>query len=130
MQELLVLGGEGGGVVLAGEVEVAEHLVVDVDRHAEHPGGRRFGPAGADLGEAVLPGVRGAERRVPCAGQLGGAVHDVLERGAQFELGTDAQHRFEQPGEVGDAVTRAGRARAQVVASGSRTSGSILPSSM
>jgi hypothetical protein len=54
----------------------------------------------------------------------------VLEGGAQFELGTDAQDGFEEAGEVGGAVTRVGRVRVQAVASGSRTSGSILPSNM
>ncbi len=58
VHHLLVLGGEGAAALLLGEVEVAEHLLADPDRHAQEglhlrvvrrePGGARVG---AEVGQ-------------------------------------------------------------------------------
>ena len=103
---LLVVGGELGGGALLGEVEVAEDVVADTDRHAEEAAHRRvvFGKAGREgvFGDVAQPDRLGfvdqqAENAAP-GGQVadapvfgdGQSVGDELD---QPPVGTDHAQR-------------------------------------
>jgi hypothetical protein len=70
----------------------------------------------------VAPVPHGHQCREPGAGEFGGTVHDVLERGAQFEVGADTEDGFEE--------RRQGVLGHGQFVGVSSASGSILPSSM
>jgi hypothetical protein len=100
---LLVLVGERTGTGRFGQVQLAELLVPHVDRHPQPVPGTGPGGAGrvrcADAGEAGRVRVGRGQGGAGGARRFGGAVHDVPQGAAQFQVGADAEDGVEEAGQ-------------------------------